>query len=146
MTALSEIPPTSKKYSVPYHFDVTAEMDQKVTQILARQERSMARSDLLRAALREYLDDQEDVIGSRRHFSKSLQRRLDLMEFKIIFYLDILIYLIAASQATLLAYVTKDSKVQSLNLIRIAIKAAMKEGPEMNQQLGGVIAELTDES
>ena len=44
------------------------------------------------------------------------------------------------------AYATKDSKVQSLNLIRIAIKAAMKEGPEMNQQLGGVIAELTDES
>jgi len=121
-------------------------MDEKLTQLLGRLERGTSRNDLIRLALRQYIDDQEDVIGSRRHFSKSLQRRLDLMEFKHVFYLDILIYLIAASQATLLAYATKDSKVQSLNLIRIAIKAAMKEGPEMNQQLGGVIAELTDES
>ena len=138
--------PVQTKYPVRRTVNITQEMEDKLHQILTKQDRSYTQQDLYRAALRQYIDDQEDVIGSRRHFSKSLQRRLDLMEFKHVFYLDILIYLIAASQATLLAYATKDSKVQSLNLIRIAIKAAMKEGPEMNQQLGGVIAELTDES
>src|SRR5258708_2845656 len=138
--------PVQTKYPVRRTVNITQEMEDKLHQILTKQDRSYTQQDLYRAALRQYIDDQEDVIGSRRHFSKSLQRRLDLMEFKHVFYLDILIYLIAASQATLLAYATKDSKVQSLNLIRIAIKAAMKEGPEMNQQLGGVIDEMTDES
>src|SRR5690349_19587416 len=104
MTAQSEVAPASATYTVSWHFDVTPEMAQKVQQILDRQGRDANRSDLLRTAVRQYLDDQEDVIGSRRHFSKSMQRRLDVLEFKLIFYLDILIYMAAASFALITAH------------------------------------------
>src|SRR5436190_303627 len=79
------------KYPVRRTVNITQEMEDKLHQILTKQDRSYTQQDLYRAALRQYIDDQEDVIGSRRHFSKSLQRRLDLMEFKHVFYLDILI-------------------------------------------------------
>src|SRR4051794_10931348 len=101
------------KYPVRHTVNITEDMDVRLQLILSKQGRDTSLNDVFRTAIRQYLDDQEDIIGSRRHFSKSLQRRLDLMEFKHVFYLDILIYLIAASQATLLAYATKDSKVQS---------------------------------
>ena len=35
---------------------------------------------MVRAALRAFLDDQVDVIGSRKHFTKQFQRRIDALE------------------------------------------------------------------
>ena len=39
-----------------------------------------SRADLTRTALREFLDNQGDQIGSRRHFSKSMNKRMDGLE------------------------------------------------------------------
>lgn len=43
-----------------------------------------SRADLARSALREYLDNQEDQIGSRRHFSKTMNTRLDRLERQLV--------------------------------------------------------------
>jgi len=56
-------------------------MDDRLEQVA--RSRDEAKSEVVRAALRAFLDEQEDVIGSRKHFSKAFQRRMDYLEFML---------------------------------------------------------------
>lgn len=73
-----------------------AEMHALLTQIAANRGRDVTESDLIREAIREYLDQQADVVGSRRHFQKSLQTRLDSLEDTLKFHLHILMALMTS--------------------------------------------------
>jgi len=57
---------------------ITQAMDHRLEQIASQRDESKA--EIARAALRAYLDEQEDLIGSRRHFTKMFQRRVDDLE------------------------------------------------------------------
>jgi predicted DNA-binding protein len=57
---------------------ITGAMEDRLEQI-ARQ-RDEPKAEVVRAALRAYLDEQEDLIGSRKHFTKMFQRRVDYLE------------------------------------------------------------------
>lgn len=138
MSDLSRPPAFTERYTL----NVTEDMDKRLKQVLDAKPRDVKMNDLLREAIRYYLDEQEDLVGSKRHFSKSLQNRIDQLEGKLLFYLNILIYMVAAGLAVIIQAVTKDSKVQSTNLIRTAIAAALKEGPTLNQQIQAVRDEL----
>jgi predicted DNA-binding protein len=50
-------------------------MDDRLEQIA--KQRDEPKAEVARAALRAYLDEQEDLIGSRKHFTKAFQRRMD---------------------------------------------------------------------
>jgi len=138
---MSDIPPTRTQYSIRYSVSVSPDMDEKLKQILGKQDRRTSLNDLVRLALRQYIDDQEDVIGSRRHFSKSLQNRLDDLEGLLIFYFNILVFLLASSLAVLIQATTGDSKIQSVSLIRTAIAAALRDGPQLSKQIQAVRGE-----
>ena len=75
---------------------MTPEMRELLAQLASKEPRSTTESDLIREAIRYYLDEQEDIIGSRRHFQKSLQDRLDKLEAALSFHLNILLYMMAA--------------------------------------------------
>ena len=141
---MSNLPssPVQTKYPIRRTVNITQEMEDRFQQILSKQDRSFTQQDLYRTALRQFLDDQEDVIGSRRHFSKSLQTRFDQLENNLLFYLNVLIFLMASCLAVLVQAVTKDAKVQSSALIRTAIATALKEGPTLNKQIAAVREEL----
>ena len=140
---MNNIPPTRTKYSIRYSVSVTPVMDEKLKQVLAKLDRSATTNDLVRTALRQYLDDQEDVIGSRRHFSRSLQNRVDGLEGILVFYLNILIFLIASGLAQIVQAATGDNKVQPVQLIRTAIASAIKDGPQLSEQIQAVRDELS---
>lgn len=72
---------------------MTQEMRDLLAQLAAKQGREVSESDLIRDAIRLYLDQQADLVGSRRHFQKSLQTRLDHLESTLTFHLHILIAL-----------------------------------------------------
>lgn len=73
--AKTEQSPTyAHRLSVP----ITDAMHHRLEQIALQ--RDEAKAELVRTALRAYLDDQEDVIGSRRHFTKQFGRRMDAVE------------------------------------------------------------------
>lgn len=57
---------------------ITGAMEDRLEQI-ARQ-RDEPKAEVVRAALRLYLDEQEDLIGSRKHFTKMFGRRVDYVE------------------------------------------------------------------
>jgi len=75
---------------------MTPEMRDLLAQIAAKRGREITEVDLIREAIRHYLDEQADVVGSRRHFQKSLQARLDQLEHTLTFQTNILIYLLSA--------------------------------------------------
>jgi hypothetical protein len=74
---------------------MTQEMRDRLALLVSKQPRDTTEADLIREAIRLYLDNQEDIIGSRKHFQKSLQERLDRLESAFAFHLNVLIYLLA---------------------------------------------------
>jgi predicted DNA-binding protein len=65
-------------YTSRLSLHITPAMSDRLDQIaLLRDE---AKAEIVRAALRAYLDNQEDLLTSRKHFTKMFQRRVDYME------------------------------------------------------------------
>jgi len=83
------------KKSVQRSITMTQEMRDRLALLVSKQPRDTTEADLIREAIRLYLDNQEDIIGSRKHFQKSLQDRLDKLESAFAFHLNVLIYLLA---------------------------------------------------
>src|SRR5579859_3778117 len=106
---------------------MTEDMQDRLQQLVSKHGKEYSESDLIREAIRRYLDDQEDLIGSRRHFAKSFQDRVERLEFALTFHLNVLLHLIAAGMAVLLTGLTKQ-KVSPAQLIRNAIIAARRDG------------------
>src|SRR5260221_14750476 len=100
--------PVQTKFPVRRTVNITQEMEDRLQQILSKQDRGFTHQDLYRTALRQYLDDQKDIIGSRRHFSKSLQNPPDQLENNLLFYLNVLIYLLASCLPALVHAVTTE--------------------------------------
>lgn len=74
---------------------MTPEMRDLLAQIAAKHGRDVTENDLIRDAIRHYLDQQSDVVGSRRHFQRSLQARLDRLESTLTFQMLMLTFLLA---------------------------------------------------
>ncbi len=63
-------------------FGVTPEMDRYLEELArarSRQGKPTSKADLLREAVRFYLDQQADLTGSRRQIAKSLEGKLDMV-------------------------------------------------------------------
>lgn len=66
-----------KKYDYRLNVYVTAELQRKLEQVRDQRGPKVTVPDIVREALRQYLDYEEDVIGSRRHFQRNLREALD---------------------------------------------------------------------
>ena len=104
---------------------MTPEMRDLLAQIVAKRGRDVKENDLIREAIRQYLDEQSDVVGSRRHFQKTLQLRLDRLERSLLFQMNIIIYLLTAILAD-------DSAIDD------AIIATKKDGAALMQRIEAV--------
>lgn len=109
------------KKTVRRSISMTPEMRDLLSQLAAKQGREIREVDLIREAIRQYLDDQAEVVGSRRHFQRTLQTRLDKLEAVLTFHLHILIYLLVS---------TPD--------IDEAIIAAKRDGKALLKRIGAV--------
>jgi len=74
--------------------NITPEMRDLLAQIVAKRGREFTENDLIRDAIRQYLDEQADIVGSRRHFQKSLQTRIDRLERTLTFQMNVLTFLL----------------------------------------------------
>ena len=104
---------------------MSEEMHVLLTQLAAKYGRDITESHLIREAIRQFLDEQTDLVGSRRHFQKSLQLRIDRLERSLIFQMNIVIYLLAAILAD-------DSAIDE------AIIAAKRDGASLMKQIEAV--------
>jgi predicted DNA-binding protein len=114
------------KKSVRRSITMTQEMRDRLALLVSKQPRDTTEADIIREAVRLYLDNQEDIIGSRKHFQKSLQERLDKLEVALAFHLNVLIYLLAALEPN------------SDELVADAIIAAKRDGNTLLAQIKAV--------
>ena len=115
------------KKSVQRSITMTQEMRDRLALLVSKQPRDTTEADIIREAIRLYLDNQEDIIGSRKHFQKSLQDRLDRLESALAFHLNVLIYLLAALEPEV-----------SPERIADAIIAARRDGETLLAQMQAV--------
>ena len=107
---------------------MSPEMRDLLRQVAAKRGADVTEADLIREALRRFLDEQADLIGSRRHFQRSLQDRIDRLENVLLFQLDVILYLM-----TILSRV-KDWE----EAIEDAVIAARTQGDGLRQRIAAV--------
>lgn len=117
--------------TVKRSISMTPEMHDLLTQIVAKRDRDVTEASLIREAIRQFLDEQSDLVGSRRHFQKSLQLRIDRLESTLTFQMNVLVYLLAAILAD-------ESAIDE------AIIAAKRDGAALLAQIDA-IRDLKDE-
>lgn len=106
---------------------MTPEMRDLLAQITAKHGRDVSENDIIRDAIRHYLDQQADVVGSRRHFQRSLQARLDRLESTLTFQMLMLTFLMAT--------VLGD---ESNEAIHEAMAAARRDGDALLKQIAAL--------
>jgi predicted DNA-binding protein len=87
--------------SIRRSLSMTPEMATRLKQIASAQPRNITEADLIREAIRRYLDEQEDLTGSRKHFQRSFRERIDQLEVAVTFQLNVLIYLLVTDESHL---------------------------------------------
>ncbi|MDX2138477.1 MAG: hypothetical protein SF123_10315, partial [Chloroflexota bacterium] len=87
--------PSMANKSVRRTISMTPEMRDLLAQIAAKHGREVRETDLIRDAIRHYLDNQADVVGSRRHFQRALQTRFDRLEHTLTFQMLMLTFLLS---------------------------------------------------
>jgi Arc/MetJ-type ribon-helix-helix transcriptional regulator len=116
---------------------MTPQLRARLQQLLARQGKDVTEADLIRQAIREFLDRQEDITGSRAHFRKTFQTRIDTLEDALTFRLDALLALVAHGLAVMLPVFT-EQPITSAELIQAAIVAAARDADVLQQQIDAV--------
>ena len=74
------------------HVNITQAMNEHLEHLASL--RKITKAELVRQGLRSYLDDQADVTTSRKHFTKSFQRRLDHVDWQQSVLLHLLLMVI----------------------------------------------------
>ena len=108
--------------SVRRSISMTPEMADRLKQVVKSKPRNITEADIIRQAIRLYLDGQEDLIGSRRHFQRSFRDRIDRLEASLAFQLTIVLFLLTSDEAVL----------------REAIITARKDGDTLLAQIEAV--------
>ena len=73
---------------------LTPVMREQLALLASKQPRNVTEADLIREAIRRYLDEQADLLGSRKHFQKSFQDRMDKVEAALGFHLNIVLFMV----------------------------------------------------
>ncbi len=118
---------------------MTPHLRARLQQLLAKQGKDVTEADLIRQAIREFLDRQEDISGSRAHFRKTFQARIDTLDDALTFRLDVLLALVAHGLAVMLPVFT-EQPITAAELIQAAIVAAARDAETLQQQIDAVRA------
>lgn len=124
---------------------MTPEMWTRIEQLAHSGGHEHSENVLMREALRCYIDNQAEMIGSRRHFQKSFQERIDSLETNLsrmsaqntslmLFYLHVIVQMLAFSLAHLLYHLTKN-QITPQQLIQRAVIDARKEEALLSEQI-----------
>jgi predicted DNA-binding protein len=116
---------------------MTPQMRQRLQQLVDKQSRDVTEAYLIRQAIREYLDQQEDIIGSRAHFRKTFQDRIDDLQADLEFHLHVIIALIAHGLAVMLPVFT-EQPVTASDLIQAALVSAALDTQTIKEQIDTV--------
>ncbi|KAB2902483.1 MAG: hypothetical protein F9K27_16700 [Anaerolineae bacterium] len=119
------------RYNYRSSISITQAMHERLTQVVVnRHDPKFNQSDAVREAIRFYLDNQEDLIGSRKHFGRSLQRSLSQHEQTILFTLHALLLLVAR----LFIYIIKSKDGREIDPMKL-IESSIVDSKLLSKRL-----------
>jgi Arc/MetJ-type ribon-helix-helix transcriptional regulator len=121
-----------KEYPRRLSVQITDAMDDRLEQVA--RSRDEAKSEVVRAALRTFLDEQEDVIGSRKHFTKMFQRRVDYQDWLRIVTLNVLLRAFPILLSTAL-----ESRFDESDLLSDVLARTPDKGERLHAILGNAL-------
>ena len=128
------MPDNRSEYPKRLSVQVTKAMDDRLEQVARG--RDEAKSEVIRAALRAFLDEQEDVIGSRKHFTKAFGRRIDHLERLLIAVLEI-----SVDVKQIFVERTQKRQVDSFDLLEEAIRVGVEVQDVVNQLVEVIVTQ-----
>ena len=137
-----------KSLTVQRSIYLTPEIWEYLGQFARQQGREYTENTVIREAIRQYIENQSEVVGSRRHFQKSLQERVDHLEKRLvsysdrntntlIFYLQIIIHLLAIGLAHLMT-ATSHRETTAQQLVQKAVIETRREETVLSAQIQSV--------
>jgi len=114
----------SGRYSSEIRLFVTPETHQFLKLMAERHNLSM--NDLLRQAIREHLDQQEDLITSRSRLGRTVMGRLEAMHHQLLGQLNHLSLLLLAAMLILLAEQGQDTAQVTRRILKLAEQPALE--------------------
>jgi Arc/MetJ-type ribon-helix-helix transcriptional regulator len=127
----------SASYTTRRSVAMTPQLRARLQPLLDKQGKDVTEADLIRQAIREFLDHQEDITGSRAHFRKTFQTRINTLDDSLTFRLDVLLALVAHGLAVMLPVFSEQS-ITAAELIQAAIVAAARHADVLQQQIDTV--------
>jgi len=113
------------------------QLQARLRQVAETGPRHITEADLIRQAIREFLDRQEDIVGSRAHFRKTFQDRTDRLQADLEFHLHIITALLAQGLAVMLPVFT-EQPITAFELIQAAIISAQHNAAAIRAQMDAV--------
>jgi len=113
---------------------MTPQLRARLQQLIDQQDKEITEAELIRQAIREYLDRQEDITGSKAHFRKTFQARIDELQDDLEFHLQVIIALLAHGLAVMLPVFT-EQPITPLELIQAAIVSAQQNADSIRSQI-----------
>jgi predicted DNA-binding protein len=111
---------TPPSYDHRLSINITRQMSDRLNQIASTRDEAI--SEIAREALRLFLDNQEDLIASRKHFSKSFQQRLDHTDWQM----SILLHLVCNLTSVMMSVIMKED-YPSEEVLQFALKQAQAD-------------------
>ncbi len=116
---------------------MTPQLRARLQQLIDQQDKEITEAELIRQAIREYLDRQEGITGSKTHFRKVFRDRIDELQDDLEFRLYVIIALLAHGLAVMLPVFT-EQPITPTELIEAAIVSAAQEAQTVKQQIDTV--------
>ena len=113
----------SGQYTEAFWLSLTPKMYQFVKLIAERH--GMTMSDVIRQAIREHLDEQEDVMSSRSRLGRTVMRRLEIMQRQLLGQLTHLSKLLLAAVLILLTEQGHDAAQVTRRILNLAKQPAL---------------------
>jgi len=73
-----------KRFDARLNVYVSAELQRKLEQIRDQRGPQTTVPDIVRDAIHQYIENEEEIIGSRRHFQRNLREALDEAKFELL--------------------------------------------------------------
>jgi len=122
------IKPKAMKLDSRLSCPITSAMRDRLDQV-ARQ-LDQPKAEIVRTALRDYLDGQVDLIGSRKHFTKAFQSRIDYLDWLHIVTLKLLLRTFSILLST-----TLESVFDEDDLLEDVLGSISDKGEVLHEQL-----------
>jgi len=116
---------------------MTPQLRARLQQLIDKQDKEITEAEIIRQAIREYLDRQEDITGSKAHFGKTFQSRVGELQDDLEFHLHVIIALLAHGLAVMLPVFT-EQPLTAIDLIQAAINSAEHNAAAIRAQMDAV--------